>query len=114
MSAIAVFTDQHDYYLYNGPVDMRKSIDGLSGIVLNELGRDPGNRDVFIFLNRRGTHIKLLLKETDGYTLFYRRLHKGRFRAPDTDQDGTALRLTATELWSLLYGLSLQYSKKTG
>jgi transposase len=75
MSAIALLTDHHQYFLYTGSADMRKSIDGLCGIVYNELGRAVNYKDVFIFLNKRGTHIKLLLQEADGFTLLYRRRH---------------------------------------
>jgi hypothetical protein len=44
MSAIALLTDYHNYYLYSGSADMRKSIDGLCGIVYNELGREVNNK----------------------------------------------------------------------
>ncbi len=61
---------------------MRKSFDGLTGIVVNEFGREINTKDVFIFLNKELTHVKVLLYESDGFTLFYRRLHKGRFTVP--------------------------------
>lgn len=112
MSAIALLTDHHQYFLYSGPADMRKSIDGLCGIVHNELGREVNNKDVFIFLNKRGTHIKLLLQEADGFTLLYRRLHKGRFIMPAADGEA-AMQLSATDLLSMLSGLHLHRSKKT-
>ena len=113
MSAIALLTDYHSYYLYSTHTDMRKSIDGLCGIVYNELGRAVNHKDVFIFLNKRGTHIKLLLHEADGFTLFYRRLHKGRFIMPDTSQAESAIQMSATHLLSMLSGLHLHRSKKT-
>lgn len=112
MSAIALLTDYHNYYLYAGHADMRKSIDGLCGIVQNELGRQTNAKDVFIFLNRRCTHIKLLLQEADGFTLLYRRLHKGRFTLPVLG-DQQAAQLSATELLSLLSGLKYHSSRKT-
>ncbi|WP_315816152.1 IS66 family insertion sequence element accessory protein TnpB [Paraflavitalea speifideaquila] len=55
---------------------MQKSFDGLCGIVRNELGKTISDKDIFIFLNKWCTHVKLLLAEQDGYTLFYGRLHK--------------------------------------
>jgi transposase len=113
MSAIALLTDYHAYYLYSGPADMRKSIDGLCGIVYNELGRAVNHKDVFIFLNKRCTHIKLLLQEADGFTLLYRRLHKGRFIMPVAADGEAALPLSATDLLSMLYGLHLHRSKRT-
>jgi transposase len=113
MSAIALLTDHHQYFLYSSSTDMRKSIDGLCGIVCNELGRAVNYKDVFIFLNKRGTHIKLLLQEADGFTLLYRRLHKGRFIMPDISECEGAIKMTATDLLSMLSGLHLHRSKKT-
>jgi transposase len=113
MSAIALLTDYHAYYLYSGSADMRKSIDGLCGIIYNELGREVNNKDVFIFVNKRCTHIKLLLHEADGFTLLYRRLHKGRFNLPAIGDSERSIQMTATELLFLLSGLHLQRSKKT-
>jgi transposase len=112
MSAIALLTDYHNYYLYTGHTDMKKSFDGLCGIVRNELGRAVNDKDVFIFLNKRCTYIKLLLQEADGFTLLYRRLHKGRFTLPDMPADTGAIQLSSTELLSMLAGLHLHRSKK--
>lgn len=113
MSAIVLLTDFHFYYLYSGSTDMRKSIDGLCGIVYNELGKEVNNKDVFIFLNKRGTHIKLLLHEADGFTLIYRRLHKGRFIMPAVADGEGVMQLSAIDLLSMLSGLHLHRSKKT-
>lgn len=111
MSAIALLTDHHRYFLYSGFVNMSKSFDALCGIVRNELGRTVNDKEIFIFLNKRCSHIKLLLAEADGYTLFYRRLHKGRFNVPAADDTGV-IQLTAQELLFLLSGLSWQRSEK--
>jgi len=113
MSTIALLTDYHSYYLYCGHTDMRKSFHGLCGIVRNELGKEVNDRDIFIFLNKRFTHIKLLLYETDGFTLFYRRLHRGRFNLSSTAaESGGAIHLNATEVISILSGLHLHRIKK--
>ena len=113
MSAIALLTDHHQYFLYRAGADMRKSIDGLCGIVYNKLGWEFNYKDVFIFLNKRGTPIKLLLQEADGFTLFFRRLHKGRFIMPDIAEREAAIQMSATELLSMLSGLHLHQSKKS-
>ena len=47
----------HVYQLYGKPCDMRRSFNGLSGLVISELGRDPLSGEVFIFLNRNSTLI---------------------------------------------------------
>jgi len=62
--------------------DVRKSFDGLSGLVTNELNMEMESGDVFIFINRRQTHIKLLQWEGDGYGMYYKRLEEGTFELP--------------------------------
>jgi transposase len=76
------FGPSHRYYLHREATDMRKSFDGLSGLVRSELGRDPLSGDVFIFLNRRRTHIKLLVWDRSGFVLYYKRLEEGTFELP--------------------------------
>ena len=39
------------YWLYNKPVDMRKSFNGLGGIVTNAMCGNQRNGDVYIFIN---------------------------------------------------------------
>jgi transposase len=112
MSSITLFSDYHSYYLYAGHVDMKKSFDGLCGVVRNELGREVNYQDVFIFLNKRCTHIKLLLQEADGFTLLYRRLHKGQFTLPVASATDGTIRLSATDLLSMLQGLHLHRVRK--
>jgi len=72
----------HRYYLYEPVCDMRKGFNGLSGLVLNELGAAPCDGSVYVFLNRRRTHIKLLHWEAGGFVLYYKRLEKGCFQRP--------------------------------
>lgn len=72
----------HRYYLYQGSCDMRKSMDGLSGLVSSELCRSPTSGEVFVFLNRRRTHMKLLHWEPGGFVLYYKRLESGTFPLP--------------------------------
>lgn len=77
------------YHLYRKPCDMRKSFSGLSGLVRNELNREPTSGDVFVFLNRNRTHIKLLHWERGGFVLYYKRLEKGSFTPPVIRKDQT-------------------------
>lgn len=114
MSNIVLFNDLYNYFLYAGFADMRKSFDALGGIVVNELGRQLNEKDVFIFLNKDRTHIKVLLYEADGFTLFCRRLHKGRFTLPAATASNGSIQLSATHLISLLQGLHLHTLKNQG
>jgi transposase len=47
-------------YLYRGICDMRKSFDGLCGIVRSDLEEDPLSGSLFVFVNRRRSMVKLL------------------------------------------------------
>ncbi|MEX0686103.1 MAG: IS66 family insertion sequence element accessory protein TnpB [Balneolales bacterium] len=100
----------HRYHLYGGVCDMRKSFDGLSGLVLGELGREPAGGEVFIFLNRRRTHIKLLHWERGGFVLYYKRLEKGTFTPPVLDAGRTVVRWP--DLVLMVEGITMQRSRQ--
>ena len=64
------------------PVDLRRGIDGLSSIVQQALGHSPGAGSAFVFRNRAGNRLKLLLWDGNGVWLCQRRLHRGGFTWP--------------------------------
>jgi transposase len=96
------------YWLYHKWADVRKSFDGLSGIVENELKLSMETSDVFIFLNKRQTHIKCLQWEGDGFGLYYKRLEEGSFELPAGIMEGTHSTITAKQLTMILQGVSLK------
>lgn len=65
------------YWLYNRPVDMRKSFTGLSGIVTNGMCASPRNGDVYIFMNASRNMMKMLRQEEGGLVLYAIRLDMG-------------------------------------
>ncbi|MBW2525113.1 MAG: IS66 family insertion sequence element accessory protein TnpB [Deltaproteobacteria bacterium] len=98
------------YWLYRTPADMRKSFDGLCGLVTSELGRDPLSGEVFVFVNRRRTHVKLLVWDRSGFVLYYKRLEQGTFELPPMGE-----RLTWSQLVLMLEGIamrSVRYRKR--
>ena len=94
-------------YLATTPVNLRKSFEGLSNEVRTVLAADPISGHVFLFLNRRGTQVKLLLWTRGGYTIVHKRLERGRFTFPSKVVEGaTRVEIDAHELAMLLEGLA--------
>jgi transposase len=62
------------------PVDLRKGIDGLAQFCREKLAADPFSGCLFIFRSRRGTTIKVLAFDGQGYWLAQKRLSTGRFK----------------------------------
>ena len=87
---------------------MRKSFDTLSGLVRNELQRDPASGEVYVFMNRSRTCIKLLHWESGGFVLYYKRLEKGTFTAPSLQAERPALRWP--ELVLMIEGIQVKSS----
>lgn len=98
-------TSQHRYYLYRRAVDMRKSFDGLSGVVRNELGRDPMDGEVYVFLNRQRSLVKLLVWDRSGWAIWSKRLERGSYELPRSEASGMSL--SWPELVLILEGISL-------
>ena len=100
-----------NYLVYQAPVDMRKSFDGLSGLVRNDLGRDPMSQDVFVFFNRKATHVKVLHWEGDGFALYHKRLERGAFEVPRFKVEGAGT-VSASTLQLILQGVVLASVKQ--
>ena len=90
-------------FLCTQPTDLRKSFDGLHGLVQEVLRQDPLSGDLFVFLNRRRDRVKVLLWEGDGLALFYKRLESGTFALPEAA--GDSVTLSSAQLAMLLGGL---------
>ena len=75
------------YWLYNKPVDMRKSFNGLSGIVTNAMCERLRSGDMFIFANASRNMMKLLRQEEGGLVLYAIRLDMGRMRIPSVNSE---------------------------
>ena len=81
------------------PVDLRKGIDGLTRFCREKLTADPFSGPLFIFRSRRGTAIKALAYDGQGYWLAQKRLSKGRFRwRPESSEPAKLLEAYEAQL----------------
>ena len=100
------------------PADMRKSFDGLSGMVQEFLEQDPLSGHLFLFFNKRRDRAKILLWDRDGFLLVYKRLEAGTFQKlgpasrGDRSTGQAGLELTATDLALLLTGVDVTTAQR--
>ena len=97
-------------YLATGPVDLRKSIDGL-GALASARGHDVFSGHLYAFTSRRGDRVKILCWDRGGFVLYYKRLERGRFRLPQIEAGAEEVQLDATQLAMLLDGIDVRYVK---
>ncbi len=98
--------------LYTSPVDMRKSFNGLLGVVRNTLDADPLDRHLFVFLNRTNTLAKILYWDGDGFAIWYKRLETGTFRFPSRTGESNSIEITRSGLSMILEGIDLSQLPK--
>ena len=84
------------------PADFRRGIDGLARQCKESLEEDPFEGAVFVFRNRRGTAVKVLMYDGQGFWLCHKRLSRGRFRYWPTSADRRAATLASHEMLVLL------------
>ena len=101
-------TAENTFHMYSYPTDMRKSFDALSGLVRNNLGYNPINGEVFIFINKRRDKIKLLHWQGSGYLLYYKRLETGTFELPRYDASVRSISLSYAQMIMIMDGLSIK------
>lgn len=99
-------------YAYTLPTDMRKGVDGLSGLVRSQWGADPTDGSLYLFINRHRDRMKLLFFDGGGFWLYYRLLEAGTFEGLSAADDSCRLRIDATQLSMLLSGVSLVASQR--
>ena len=97
-------------YLGVKPVDMRKSFDGLSAWIHDQLKHNPMEPVLFVFRNKRADRIKCLYWDRNGFALWYKRLEKGTFKWPRGGQK--ELCITSQELNLLLDGVDIGKLKR--
>lgn len=92
-------------YLATAPTDLRKTFDGLSALVQGSFGMSATSGDLFIFLNRRGTQVRILFWDRDGFCVLMKKLEAGTFRRVKTAEGVARVEIDAGELAMLLEGI---------
>ena len=99
-------------YLAAGPTDMRKSFEGLFGLVRDRLSCDPLSGHIFLFSNAQCNRLKLLFWDGSGLWVCAKRLEKGRFRWPAADGEESKITLSHEELMLLIGGIDLAQTRR--
>jgi transposase len=95
-----------ELYIHRDPVDLRKSISGLSVIVESEMKLDLKASALFIFTNLRRTHMKILYFDRSGFALWLKKLEDSKFSWPKGAKD-EIVSIAAKDLALLLEGINV-------
>ena len=101
-------TSSMRYYLYSQPTDIRRSFYTLSGMVTNLMGRNVQDGDVFIFINRLCTGMKILHMECGGLVIYHMKLESGCFKLPGFDPDTQTFQCSWQDLMMMVQGIDSQ------
>ena len=94
------------YYLYSYPTDMRRSFYTLSGMVTNQMGRNVQDGDVYIFINRPCTSMKILHLECGGLVIYHMKLESGSFKLPVFDENTNTFQTSWQDLMMMVRGIT--------
>lgn len=98
-------------FLVAGVTDMRKSFDGLAGVVRSAIDGDPKSGDLFVFCNRRRNRLKILFVDESGMWVCAKRLERGTFAWPENATSDRRVEMRSAELALLLGGLDAKELK---
>ena len=98
--------DFQDFYIHRAPVDMRKNINGLAAIVEADMKLDLKSPSLFVFANRRRTHMKILYFDRSGFALWFKRLEDSKFPWPTMSSQDT-IAVSIDDLQLLLDGVNV-------
>ena len=98
-------------FIRPGFTDMRKAVNGLTGIIQEKMEQDPLSGSVYIFCNRHRKLIKAIWWDRTGFWLCQKRLEKDKFPWPSDEED--AKELTPEQVHMLLEGIDFFKAHKT-
>jgi transposase len=98
-------------WLATGVTGMHRGMQGLALQVQEGLKRDPHTGDVFVFRGRRGDLVKILWHDGLGFSLYAKRLERGRFLWP-WPADGVVA-IAPTRLGYMVEGIDWRHPQQT-
>ena len=95
-------------FAYGAPADLRMGYEGLSGLVVSQLGHDVLSGDCYLFTNRTRTRAKVIFWDGTGLCVFQKRLEHGHFaclwKTREHSSAGESVELTMSELALFIEG----------
>jgi transposase len=100
-------------FLATQPVDGRKGMDSLAAITRSVFGHDPLQGHLYVFFSKRCDRVRIVYWDRTGFAMWTKRLERGRFHAPFTDDSRLSVSsLEAAELGLILEGIDLAGSRR--
>lgn len=104
------YSKAEQIYIVCGKTDLRRGIDGLASIVMNQFELDVYSNSLFLFCGNSLDRFKALYWDGDGFILLYKRFENGKLQWPRKESE--AKKLTQQQLRWLLEGLKIDQRKK--
>lgn len=100
-------------YVAAEPVDLRRGFDGLAAATRAIIQADPLSGHFFVFVNRRCNRLKVLVWQSSGYLLLYKRLELGKFHIPLQPAAGKRhVEIDAADLTLMIEGIDLRGARR--
>jgi len=99
-------TQQTQILLAIHPLDFRRGLDGFIAYCQHQLSANPRSGQLFVFMNRARTRIRVLCFDGNGYWLATKRLSRGRYGSWPSDGHDNAhvgLSILATEVKKIIH-----------
>ena len=98
--------DNLRFYIFNGKTNLRGGYMRMCATIREEMKSDPrDSRNVYVFINRSCTIIRMLHYERGFYVLYEKRPETGRFRRPIYDSKSGKYKISYAHLVCLTEGL---------
>lgn len=98
-------------FVYTDATDMRKSFNGLSGLVKEHFQVDLFSGHLFVFFNRKRDYVKILMWDCDGLALWSKRLESGTFEKIVSDEQGN-FEIDSAGLVMMLRGVQIEGTQR--